>query len=221
MANEQCLTNLIYNKIDSNSCLIASEKPPEQFKLETPINFVGNEDGDLWTNEVEEILNVPARKVRYNKYEHFSKFINAMYPDYKNILSVGCGLGEETYLLSKLGYNVTGIDSNPCSPSHNINFRRQTFTLDTDITDYDLITGLHCCDASEKIIRNCLNNDKEFVVTLCEINQGIKKKNITTRKQYVDYLKGISSKLKVTILPIYNPLTCQLWGETIYYKKKI
>lgn len=215
------LTSLSERKKDD--CLFVSQNEPlSNISLKTTNFDVSLDLSDAsWTNEIVEIHHIPARKVRYTRYEHFAKFINAMYPNNRNILSVGCGLGEETYLLSKLGYNVTGIDSHSCNPHYDINFKVQTFTLDTDIMDYDLITGLHCCSATEKIIRNCLKHDKEFVVTLCEVNPGLQKPDIVTRKQYIDYLKGISSKLKLTILPIYEPITCEMWGETIYYKKKI
>ena len=167
------------------------------------------------------------REKRFNRYEHFTKFINAMYPNAKNILDVGTGNSESSILLKKLGYNVTAMDifnffQIAVLNHHQINYIINHFDLKTDIQDYDLVTGLHCCTGIEKIIRNCLYEDKEFVVTICEKNQGLyQTKPNNTRKEYIEYLKNISSKIKMTKLPIYDLNEEEYFGETIYYKKSL
>lgn len=175
-----------------------------------------------------EILTVGAsyRQSRYSKYEHFCKFIQAKYPDSRRILDVGTGYGESSIILSKQGYEMTAMDhfleeELKKYESNNINVINSYFDLETNIDEYDLIIGLHCCGAIEPIIRKCLEKDKEFVVTLCELRQGMYGQSICTRKQYVDYLKGLSDGLKMTVLPIYESLTLEHWGETIYYKKEL
>lgn len=165
------------------------------------------------------------REKRFNRYEHFTKFIYAMYPNANKILDVGSSNSESSILLKKLGYNVTAMDifnffQVAVLNHHQINYTIDYFDLHTDISSYDLITGLHCCTGIEKIIRNCINQDKEFVVTICENNQGMYQSEPNkTRKEYIDYLKNISSKLKMTKLPIYDLNEEEYFGETIYYKK--
>ena len=103
---------------------------------------------------------------------------------------------------------------------NNIKYINTYFDLNTDISIFDLVIGLHCCEACELVIRNCVKNDKEFAIVLCEVNRGLENDKIRTRKPYIDYLKGISCKLKMTKLPIFEPIECLEWGETIYLKKE-
>ena len=188
--------------------------------MQTSITSVNLSSVD-WGYEAIEIGS-NKRSIRYNRYEHFSKFIQAMYPGAKKMLEVGCGAGDLSKLLTELGYEVTALDYVKYNDldKQGIEFFEKEFTLDTDISDYDLVVGLHCCDATERVIRNCINNDKEFAVVVCEKHQGLENNNIKNRKQYIKYLKNISSRLKVTDLPIYEFLVNSHWGETIYYKKE-
>lgn len=177
--------------------------------------------GTFWKNEAIE-MGANKRSIRYDRYEHFSKFIKAMYPDAKRVLEVGCGAGYLSILLTKLGYEVTALDYIKYNDldKQGIEFYEKQFTLDTDISQYDLVVGLHCCEATEIVIRNCIANDKEFAVVVCEKHQGLENNHIKNRNQYIKYLKNISAKLKVTDLPIYEFLINSHWGETIYYKKE-
>lgn len=174
-----------------------------------------------WVNETI-LFGAKKSSARYNRYEHFSKFIKAKYPDAKKILEVGCGSGHLSKLLTDLGYDVTAIDYIKYNnlEENGIKFKETTFELDTDISEYDLVIGLHCCEATERVIRNCINNEKEFAVVICEKRQGLENPQIKNRNQYIKYLKKISDKLKVTKLPIYEMLMNEFWGETIYYKKE-
>lgn len=158
-----------------------------------------------------------------NKYKLFTNFIKKMYPDHKKILDVGSGFGTTSVLLSKLGYDVSTIDSFSTKEilkfmEYNINSINGYFDFNTDISCYDLITGLHCCQAIEKVIISSLENDKEFVVTLCETRHDLLyNKNIETREQYINYLMGLDKNIKIENLPIYADGEC--WGQTLYLKK--
>ena len=158
-----------------------------------------------------------------NEYQHFAKFIKSMYPDHQKILDVGCGMGQTSIFFSRLGYNVTAMDTLKYNylHLHNIPFIHQEFTMDTNIDNYDLICGFHCCKAVEIIIRNCITANKELAVTICEVNNSLDGTNFLNRKQYIEYLKGINANLKVAMLPIYNNCNNNYEGETIYYKKLI
>lgn len=156
------------------------------------------------------------RKIN-NKYKTFSNFIYDNYPDSKKILDVGVGNASTSIFLSRLGYEVTAIDKfNPVVldriKKNNIKYIDSYFTLDTNIDDYDLISGLHCCAGVELIIKKAIEEDKEFVVTVCEARG-----NMDKREDYINYLLSLDDRFKCDTLPIYIAGNC--WGETIYYKK--
>ena len=181
-----------------------------------------NLSNNVWGNEAIE-MGSNKRSIRYNRYEHFSKFIKAMYPDARKVLEVGCGAGDLSKLLTELGYEVTALDYIKYNnlDKQGIAFYEKEFTLDTDISEYDLVVGLHCCDATERVIRNCINNDKEFAVVVCEKHQGLENNNIKNRNQYIKYLKNISNRLKVTDLPIYEFIVNNYGTKTADYNVMI
>ena len=157
-------------------------------------------------------------------YQKHALFVRELFPHAKMVLDVGIGSGQSSIELQKQGFIVTGMDKIDLGTSkileaNNIPFIKDTFNLSTDINSFDLIIGLHCCNAAELIIRNCIENDIEFLVTLCEIHQGLSSGIIKNRRQYIDYLKSISSHIKETTAPIYEKNQNDSWKETIYYKK--
>ena len=62
-----------------------------------------------------------------------------------------------------------------CDPSliieepkyQNMKLCKDMFTMKTDISSYDLITGIMPCEATETIIRNACENNKDFFVAFC------------------------------------------------------
>lgn len=157
-------------------------------------------------------------------YQKHALFVRELFPYAKRVLDVGVGFGQSSIELQKQGFIVTSMDKTDLGVSkvlekNNIPFIRDTFNLSTDINSFDLIIGLHCCGAAELIIRNCIENDINFLITLCEIHQGLNSSSIKSRRQYIDYLKSISSKIKETTAPIYENNPNSAWKETIYYKK--
>jgi len=49
----------------------------------------------------------------------------------------------------------------------NINSHKEKFTIDTDISKYDLLVGILPCDATETIIEAACKNNKDFYIAMC------------------------------------------------------
>ena len=158
-----------------------------------------------------------------NKYKLFVNYVNKLYSTDKKILDVGAGHGSTSCLLSSLGYDVSAMDlfSNSTIErlsNNNVKVINDYFSCETDISNYDLIVGLHCCGAIELIIKSSLINDKEFLVTLCETRKDLlDSKRIKNRNDYVNYLMDFDKRIKRHDLPIYVDGEC--WGHTLYLKK--
>lgn len=185
-----------------------------------------NNNQEKYINSRHEKKNVYFTEKEPIDYKKYALFIKELFPQAKKVLDVGVGSGQSSIELQNQGFLVTSIDKTDLGVSSilkekNIPFINNTFTLATDINSFDLIVGLHCCNAAEFIIRNCIENDIEFAVTLCELHQGLFSTTIKSRRQYIDYLKSISSNIKETIAPIYENNSSTSWKETIYYKKPL
>lgn len=117
-------------------------------------------DFTLWMN------NLPLRQ------ERFAKYISRRLKNHPNakLLEVGCGrLGRLSKLLAKEGFLMTGIDPKlEVSSTDTIRFYKQKFDCKTAILDdYDYVIAQEPCDATEHIIRACLNQNKPFMISLC------------------------------------------------------
>lgn len=107
-------------------------------------------------------------------YYQFVQYINEFYGLDKNIIEVGGGhfptlahhISEKQQKL-KNG-SITVYDTRLITENlDNIKLYKQKFTLNTDISNYDLIIGMMPCDATELIIRSAGIYNKEFVIAMC------------------------------------------------------
>ena len=94
----------------------------------------------------------------------------------KNILEVGCGpvpafgniLAKEQLRLGSgtiTVYDPRLVVEKPKYP--NMKLYKKNFTLDTSVSNYDLITGIFPCEATEDIIKSACTNKKDFYVAMC------------------------------------------------------
>ncbi len=49
----------------------------------------------------------------------------------------------------------------------NMTFHKETFTTETDLTNYDLVLGIMPCEATESILENAIKSRKDFYVAMC------------------------------------------------------
>ena len=67
-----------------------------------------------------------------------------------------------------------------------------------NISPYDLLIGLEPCDATEHIIRQSLKYNKPFEIALCyTAHKALVDCKIKTREDWYNYLKSISSEIKI------------------------
>lgn len=164
------------------------------------------------------------RREIFNNYLYLLNFIKEMYPEHKRVLDVGVGLGNTSTLLQNSGYLVTAMDKFSLEVKRKLECQgirviNDYFTTETDISGYDLVVGLHTCGATEKIIRNCVSNDTDFVVVPCEKRMSLDGQDFRSREEYLDYLIAIDSSIKRLTLAIIEPADGENWGDTLYLKR--
>ena len=184
---------------------IFDEEKFVQFITENPLNFSEkriktakddfySERNGLITDELAEFIlwkkGLPAR------YEHFGNFLLPYIQsnDWKSILEVGCG---EAFLLSKHLHNqlkgktsFTAVDiCEFTDEAPKIKLIRTEFTGTENLSQYDAVIAQEPCDAAERIIKVCTEQNKPFFVILC----GVPHRRLTGEldddvHQWYDYL---------------------------------
>lgn len=128
----------------------------------------------LITDELAEFIlwekGLPAR------HKHFGDFLLPYIQanEWNSILEVGCG---EAFLLSKYLYkelngktDFTVIDiCEFTEDDSNITLLRTEFTGEENLSQYDAVIAQEPCDAAERIIKACTEQDKPFFVILCGV----------------------------------------------------
>lgn len=113
-----------------------------------------------------------------------------------------CHLSHE---LSSHGYHVTAMDPNIRLSDKEIkasgfNAVKEKFVCDyiagqecgTDISQYDLIVGLEPCDATEHIIRQCVEYNKPCMIALCAAaHDGLDGTKFSTPHRWYRHLRDI------------------------------
>lgn len=166
-------------------------------------NVISDEyvDFKLW------LLGLPSRQ------ESFAKFIAKKLPKNSEtkILEVGCGrTGKMSRILSEQGFCLTGIDPKVEVLSNNkVTFIKGKFDyIKFNISEYDYVIAQEPCDATEHVVRACVNSKVPFIMSLCGVPHklifgGIPK----DYKEWYEYLLSISKdELKLRYINL-DPLT--------------
>lgn len=146
---------------------------------------------------------------RFNYYSNIFENIKQSHNDIldKNILDVGCGhypafvemVAREIHEKEKNG-RIDGIDPKLIITSIN-NLKNTTlfkdqFTNNTNIDNYDLLTGIMPCEATEELIRKACTEEKELVLIPCGCHHPIFGKVINNSNNYVKFLNKMLKKYK-------------------------
>jgi hypothetical protein len=69
----------------------------------------------------------------------------------------------------------------------------------TDISKYDFVIGFKPCEATEHVIRQCLKQNKPFILSICNcVHQPIiGNKECVDNTAWINYLNSISNKVKI------------------------
>ena len=153
-------------------------------------NLISDEyvDFRLW------LMGLPSRQ------ENFARFIVKRLPRSNNakILEVGCGrTGRVSRILGKQGFYITGIDPKVEMLSNDkIKFIKEKFDYTKfDLSEYDFVIAQEPCDATEHVVRACINQRVPFIMSLC----GVPHKLISggtpkDEQEWYEYLINISSE---------------------------
>lgn len=80
---------------------------------------------------------------------------------------------------------------------HNMTLYKEKFTKNTSIKDFDLITGIMPCKATEAIIENACRNQKDFYIAMCGCThfEYIPWGMYVTPEMYQDYVIDKTNRL--------------------------
>ena len=109
-------------------------------------------------------------------YKRHLKLLKELFPLDSNILEVGSGyipafanmIANEQLKLNKgtvTIYEPLLLEMNPKYP--NMELHKEAFTLNTDISNYDLVLGILPCSVTETLIESACINKKDFYIAMC------------------------------------------------------
>ena len=128
---------------------------------------------------------------RPGRQELFYEYIKKNYTNFfgKRVLEVGCGPRARLSKMLSRSFKMTAMDPSldPDLRIKHVKLIRKIFKYNTPIDNFDLVIGLEPCDATEEIIRNCLTNNKEFIVVLCGTPHKCMQDGITPKSAFEWY----------------------------------
>lgn len=139
-----------------------------------------------------------------SRQESFANFLSkklSKYPN-ANILEVGGGVtGRLSRFLDEKGFHMTCIDPRLEMKDYTrIRFIKSKFNYKKfDLRQYDYVIAQEPCDATEHIVRACIEQNVPFMMTLCGVpHKLISGKTPKSVEEWYDYLISISdNKIKL------------------------
>lgn len=138
---------------------------------------------------------------KLNPIDTVLDFIVNTYPvdNYPRVLEIAAGTGNLSSKLADFGYHVTAMDPR-------INFRdntnytilKESFSDNTDISDYDLGIAIHPCGIHKDIISNFRINEKAFFLIPCHM-ATCDDRELTyyeDESDWLNYLESLNPKMK-------------------------
>ena len=106
-----------------------------------------------------------------SRQESFCCYVVRNFPcrRYPHLLEVGCGRQARlSQLLAQQGYQMSAIDPKlQRIPAHVEGIVASFHHARTPISSYDAVIAQEPCDATEHIVRSCIRERKDFVISLC------------------------------------------------------
>ncbi len=109
-----------------------------------------------------------------SRQQYFATYLEKILPisKYRNLLEVGCGRNAAlAKMLAEKGYCMTAMDpqlTEEDSAIFPVIGIRDSFVYDkVDLQEYDAVIAQEPCDATEHIVRACLEQRKNYVISLC------------------------------------------------------
>ncbi len=136
-----------------------------------------------------------------NFYQEHLKRIDSLFGLDKNILDVGSGMipafaekvAHEQLRIGKGTITIYEPELLLKKPKYpNMTLHKKEFTSNTRIKEFDLVTGIMPCDATESIIESACQNGKDFYVAMCGCTHFdyIPWYMVVTPESYQEYVIG-------------------------------
>lgn len=159
------------NKFENFCQIYGNLYDPEDLKVikEGFINhsYESSENYDI-INQVNSYLNIYKCS---NPYLEFIDYLKQYYNIDRNLLDVGSGVFPELARRIQMEQKNGSIECyDPYSLFccfNGIKINREKFTLDTDVSKYDMLIGHMPCDATIPMIIAANKNDKDLLINLC------------------------------------------------------
>lgn len=207
----------------------------QRFCKENPLGFEKEE-----FDKIERDIKHPRNGVVYDEYvefmlwskglksrqEYFSEYIEHILPlsHYPNLLEVGAGKnGRLSMLLSRKGYRMTAMDPKLKINEFELNdvkCEREAFLFGkTNVSNFDAVIAQEPCEATEHIIRACVEQKKDFVIGLCGTPHRLISGDVFEDVfEWYDYLEKIDKDHCVLVQPNLIPgygsfVMIGKWGE--------
>lgn len=180
----------LYKQINPNELSIEQFRKLEHEIRHPKLNTISDEyfDFKLWysgfISRQEQFANYIAKKLSKNKGA--------------KIFEIGCGrTARLSRFLSEKGFVMTCIDPKIelTSNNSNISFIRSQFNYKKfDISQYDYVVAQEPCEATEHVVRACIEQKVPFMMSLCGVpHRLISGKTPKDVNEWYDYLVNISS----------------------------
>lgn len=136
-------------------------------------NYINESDNKCPTDILRQIYNeVGVVKDKYNIYLAFIDILEKHFNIDSNILEVGGGvipslsklisLRQEAGTICVYDPRLTRINNS------NLVLKKEKFSKNTDVSDYELLIGFMPCEATEVMIDSAIDNNKDFLIALCD-----------------------------------------------------
>lgn len=191
----------IYKELNPNELSATQFLELEKEVEEHRRNVISDEyvDFKLW------MIGLPSRQ------ERFAQFLAKKLSKSSRILEVGCGrTGRMSRILSEQGFCITGIDPKlEVLSSANVKYIKEEFDYTKfDLSEYDFVIAQEPCDATEHVVRACINQRVPFIISLCGVpHKLISGEMPEDEKEWYEYLLSISKEeMKLRYVSL-DPLT--------------
>ena len=143
--------------------------------------------------------------------QNFSKLITALTSEDQNILDVGSGrVPYSAIFTANNNRQVDAMDRivlpDSLMEQFNVGKIKQYFDESTDISNYDLVAGSMPCSAIEPIVKKCTNDNKSYIIELCNCELPDRPKDIPedTPYSWVTVLQDYDANIHSTGNFVYN-----------------
>ena len=145
-----------------------------------------------------------------SRQESFCCYVVRNFPcrRYPHLLEVGCGRQARlSQLLAQQGYQMSAIDPKlQRIPAHVEGIVASFHHARTPISSYDAVIAQEPCDATEHIVRSCIRERKDFVISLCaEAHRLISGEQPDSVEAWYRYLVSLDPAHTVIICPSITP----------------